>query len=1783
MPEVPKYIQYYYKEDTNQILVSGSATASDPLTVSKMNTLLNASKNPETTFDSEFTSKISSLGANVSYVVQNGVGAADYVIPIASDQELWVYRGYNTVGGDGLTYRYNPHIHRPYKAYILTETGSGVPNSPWLNLGTLYYGSYTQAIPGSGLSNVRNNGVGEIDDGLFNSSLFSSTLGNIAYELGINGNFINSGNDSTTYPAPNGLIYTASISGSFTVYGESRQIHPWIYTRYTNSGNISTLNGSSVFIYKENIVSETYSQSFNTNTSPTTPPATGKMKFNSTTAAGITKITLSQVEDGVSNNVLSLDSKMTNLEGITTDKDLGKIHISSSATNFLSLNITDAVSIGDGNLIANGTRLQEPVSPYTVTNAQTALLFDDTKYTTDGSGTGVTFGVSSRYNFPAAANIIDNIKVNNSTGGSGWQTGEKITITAATLNANGFVGATGNLVFTVTNANMDQLQTSNFYEIVGTLDSTSTPFTMFTNDEDLNFSFDGPFQQGTLLQQQFYSPNNSPTTYPNNTLTNGYYTYTSSIFESTPGAGTGPTGSTQFGLYADLGEYVLYRTQLELSAANSVRINFTADSGLPEFIDLDPGEKVSYTAIPGSVTFTGTYDPEFLTTTVLGANVFGEPIPDIFSTRWSDVYVSFSASNSSSIDGLYIFNQLPSNDVEITASMFLRSWTGSDAGPKYGDVDYALSPSSPLYGEGETGEGPTWPTASMKIYTGSYPNNIPVIGDDVAYEVEFQNANIHVNGMAITMSFSIPKDDIALKDCLSLSLAVNSDQPLSEIENSLVVTEYNLEFNTVPLVSEGDGRVPTFIENAFEGTNGFSNTPDCQPLLNNAFTYRRNDQIQEVDYSTDIYTPINFQQILSGSALKSSVPASNYTSRTWTLPRYVGSRSTAERLNEAPTLQLDRFYTYGNIPVIDYQRAYFAYCEQVTDPYPVLNNKTQFNIKYLINEAGDANNPNLSPYTAFDIQGTWSPTTNPSSSEVGRVGMNQISGSTSYNLLNGFQTIDRVTQQAVPIIYSQTSSVGYSNFIPIRSRGVSSYTPPFTQYGMTYQGTVVDGNNAASKVITIPNILSQIINNPTGITQPDRYNSNVSSSIVSSSVTYANEGEVYFTTDPETITNPTDPSLPPTISGRTLSANYTLDFRGSFPSTVPQTYRTDAGGTWDKSDYNSGVIGTFQLEMEYNDSTNLNSTSWTRMSIQQTSDVILTCYFGGNQSLAINLFNAYGSSHVGFINNGRTLRVNMLGDATKNAITQAGLSIENVTYTTLDVAIKNSPSEQLISRRRYRISTSQVYLDETVDFPKKNLWNPVTSPLVLGPFANMVVNPNQTDPDAALVDNALNAPYWEFPTSNIDGTQLVPTTQIPNATFFTIYTDTTSLKTVDDNLLAQANASSFNILGTTNFGEQTGISLVGGGDGNAVATITLTTATVMGNIQITNGGTDYAVGDVLTIPSASLGANAAGGTDLVMTVVEDNILIPITSSTLSPTDYLVNPNLEPGTDYGSDFTIGLAVGTSDLTVLTVQTPGNNWVAGGTLGNSIQIAKTTLEAKGFIITSAGNFSTFVLAASNLNTIPLTAQIELQSSNGNTTYNDGYVMGTLIYEPSTSSRFPGGLEPDDTTFPNFNIQWNLEIGDEIRFVNDEAETYTIKAITTPDANTNAAKLLLVLDREVPASVDKDFFLLRRFVYEPSAIIVNSLFPYGDLASTTEFVPSTNSTTEYFTEAGVSTGSALASNASQSSEQSGSFVTTVDRLLKKNNTPSGFLFPEYPAPGIELEPDVIMRQLRDNKLIE
>ena len=182
-------IKYYFKEDTNQILVSGSDNKVD------MNTLINTPKQPTPPEGGVFLSKISALGMNSSYVVQNGTDTTQ--IPIRADQELWVYRGFNNnEGGDGATYRYNPHLHRPYKAYILTETGSGIPAFPWGPTGSLIN------------TNADNGTVGQI----IPSSYF-------VRQLSIVGN-------------TNATITASADSGSFTIYNDSREIYPFVFTKY---------------------------------------------------------------------------------------------------------------------------------------------------------------------------------------------------------------------------------------------------------------------------------------------------------------------------------------------------------------------------------------------------------------------------------------------------------------------------------------------------------------------------------------------------------------------------------------------------------------------------------------------------------------------------------------------------------------------------------------------------------------------------------------------------------------------------------------------------------------------------------------------------------------------------------------------------------------------------------------------------------------------------------------------------------------------------------------------------------------------------------------------------------------------------------------------------------------------------------------------------------------------------------------------------------------------------------------------------------------------------------------------------------------------------------------------------------------------------------------------------------------------------------------------------------------------------------------------------------------
>jgi len=1434
-------IKYYFKEDTNQIVVSGSTNKVG------MNNLINTPKMPTPPVGGVYLSKISALGLNSSYVVQNGNDTTE--IPLRPDQELWVYRGFNAgQGGDGPTYRYNPHLHRPYKAYIVTETGSGIPAFPWLPEG---YPINT---------NADNGNVGQDIPGVF-----------LEKQLDIIGN-------------TNATINVQRVSGSFSVENDSRGIHPWVYTKY-NTLSSPPAYGAQFFLYQENFDYNFYSGwSFNTSTSDANP-----------------------------------------------------------GSNKVALNNSD-VELATAAFIAT-----EQINDPEFTNLSSS-------YENGKEGGQIRFISASNYVFYD----IDNIELKGTSPNQYW----KVNLSEPTA---------------------------------------SLGFQLFQNNLPVSYSLnDYPRGLGGFLQSQGAFLNLLPNL-SNVKLYEGTYSYTSSLFGQAGLNGTPASGSTQFGLYADYGYYAQYLIENQFTNGQDVTVYFTGSGGSfdSKFQVVPAGYRSYISALVGTISASGITAPTVLTqsngqtfsstcnVTITSPDTPGTTPSNIFATRVSDVYISYSASLSSSLDGLYIFNQLPQNDVQVTASMFLTAWTGSDPdGAKYGTADYGTDD----YGEGEAGDGPTWPTASLRIYTGSYPSRPFGVTGDFVTESMFMDENIHVNGLAITMSYLIPSQSIRIKDCLQISLAVTSSQPLKTIESSLVVSEYYLEFNTPTQSIEGDGRVPTFIENAFDNTLGLSNTPDCQPLINNVVGERTNKFIQNVDYTTGAYMPTNFQLILSGSASKATVPESYYTQLAQINPRYLGSETEASKVNSIELLKNG----YGNLPVIDYLTGYFAYADQVLDPYPVVNNKVQLNLKYLINAAGDALQPILSPYTAFDVQGSWT------AGDLGRLGVNQISGSSQYDSLNGLNSIYEVAKEPVGVLWSQTSADGFSQFVPLGGNPevISNFTASFLQQSMTANGRSYSAQNKSSrssandvvKNITMNNVFagasqSGYFSFSTGSRYGDAgtYGSNeASSSIISEFTPVTNppydastqsnkQGYIFFTKD--IVQGFGTPSSD-------LSDNWRIRMRTEFPTTPPFEYRTDAGGWNDSSDYNRTDVGYIKLRVYKSSS---GTGGWNLVTMSQVTRPILRLFFSGGAELDLDLINIFGSNNAGFRNNNTEYHFQINPQALRSATTQLGRQIQSALYASFIFNIETN--EILNGGVYYRVQADQYYNPESVD-AARNYWNPVLTAAQFdsrpcparaysGPYINIALQGDRAA--SSEQDGALNAPYWVF----------------------------------------------------------------------------------------------------------------------------------------------------SGSAFGGQYE------TRD------------------------------------------------------------KIQLIAENGNDAYGNGYIMGYLPYTASNNLRFPGGLEPTDTEIPQYNIEWELQVNDEIRFENSEALTYKIIEIEAPEPLENENLLTLTLDGEVDPSVNMDFFLIRRYRYSPNTVILDNLFPYGNLKvvqtqvnnNLTDAITTFSSDQDGIGEVTPEPGNGAFYTQSMSSTSSGStsYVTTILPLTKKDNTPNGFFFPEYPTGDIELNTDEVIKDLRDKKLIE
>jgi hypothetical protein len=82
--------------------------------------------------------------------------------------------------------------------------------------------------------------------------------------------------------------------------------------------------------------------------------------------------------------------------------------------------------------------------------------------------------------------------------------------------------------------------------------------------------------------------------------------------------------------------------------------------------------------------------------------------------------------------------------------------------------------------------------------------------------------------------------------------------------------------------------------------NNFFYNSDNNALLNSVNDQRENSFALDVDYTSGILPPINFNSLINGTAIPATVPDSNYTSKKSTILKYDGSKSTSQLLNTGP-------------------------------------------------------------------------------------------------------------------------------------------------------------------------------------------------------------------------------------------------------------------------------------------------------------------------------------------------------------------------------------------------------------------------------------------------------------------------------------------------------------------------------------------------------------------------------------------------------------------------------------------------------------------------------------------------------------------------------------------------------------------------------------------------------------------------------------------------------------------------------------------------------------------
>ena len=326
-------------------------------------------------------------------------------------------------------------------------------------------------------------------------------------------------------------------------------------------------------------------------------------------------------------------------------------------------------------------------------------------------------------------------------------------------------------------------------------------------------------------------------------------------------------------------------------------------------------------------------------------------------------------------------------------------------------------------------------TGSLFIAQGNSSNPSQIGPTIVSQEFIVPDATTSNERFTMTGSFTFPfKFDDAFRMGVSVDKSFTSGLTITEYTMSIFPSEsiYSPLPNPTLAYDNYKTPIPTgFIIPTYFGESilPFNLALDCQPLLNNYNEQRSSTFLMDVDYSSQSgpIIPVNQTQILSNSAVKATVPDSNYTQLRSINPRYNGVKSTSAQLN---VWNIGDIGTFGKLPTVELRDAFFGYFNDLDDPYPNINGLTRVNLNYLIDEQGNALPPSLEPLSIDTFKAVFPNTT------LGKIAVRDINS--KYQDLGSPSSINRTMEYVTPICYSQNSGENYSNTIPLSGSGYIS-------------------------------------------------------------------------------------------------------------------------------------------------------------------------------------------------------------------------------------------------------------------------------------------------------------------------------------------------------------------------------------------------------------------------------------------------------------------------------------------------------------------------------------------------------------------------------------------------------------------------------------------------------------------------------------------------------------------------------------------------------------------------